>query len=516
MSGILLPGQEGKPESSEGNKIEIAQGFSRSRDKRREESRDSAADEGAAAEAPLPVTDAAAAQAGATPGELAFPPMGAQIQCPGCGTPYQVPVFTIIDFGANPELRPALLSGQINVASCPSCGMGGPLSSPLLVHDPEHAFLGVFVPPAAARDDMQGQRMIGELTQTLMRRLPTEARKGYLLQAKQFTDWQRFMEALWEFEGVTPEMLRRQRDQSALLQRLAGLANDRKALELAVERDKSLIDEDFFGMIDRLLMMAGNDPQAAPFIELRRQLLDMTEAGATVKAREQKVRALLERIDEESTREDVLDLLIEAWTDPEGGEEMGATLAAAVFPAIDYQFLVDLGARIDAAAGAQKETLEELRELLVAMQEQQRQSRAGSAQQSQAILQEILQSTDVRTTLREYADYLDENFLGLLAGNIQAAQKNNATAAVRRLTEIYQAAMEILQESMPDDLRLLNQLLSAPDANAARALLKENRAMVNREFHESVSRLEGEMRSAGRTELADRLKTLRGQIALML
>lgn len=42
-----------------------------------------------------------------------------------------------------------------------------------------------------------------------MRKLITEARKGYMLQPKQFMDWQRFMEQMWEFEGVTAEMLRR-------------------------------------------------------------------------------------------------------------------------------------------------------------------------------------------------------------------------------------------------------------------------------------------------------------------
>ena len=520
MSGILLPGQQNQPDREEGSKIEVAKGFSRAKDRRAAEAAPadaaaSAPDAATAAEPTPPPTPQQPRQAGGRP-QLAFPPMGAQIQCPSCGTPYQVPVFTIIDLGENPELRQALLGGQINVASCPNCGMGGPLSSPLLVHDPEHSFLGVFVPPAAMRDDVQSQRMIGELTQTLMRSLPTEARKGYLLQPKQFSDWERFMEALWEFEGVTPEMLRRQRDQSNLLQRLVGLANDRKALELALQRDKSLVDEDFFAMLDRLLLMAGNDPQIAPFLELRQNLLDMTDAGAVVKAREAKARALLERIDEQSTRSDVLDILIEAWTDPEDGEALGSTLVAALSSAIDYQFLVDLAARIDAADGEQKAKLEELRDLLVSLQEQQRQARANVAQQSQALLQEVLQASDPKAKLREFADYLDEGFLSLLAGNIQAARQKNATAAAQRLTAIYEAALEILQESMPEDLRFLNQLLSAPDTNAARALLKENREMVNRDFLEAVSQLETEMRNNSRTELADRLKALRGQIALML
>ena len=84
-----------------------------------------------------------------------------------------MPVFTIIDLGVNPELGPAILGGQVNMAMCPQCGAGGALGAPLMVHDPAHEFLGVYVPPTGV-DDVQRQRIIGDLTQTLMRRLPTD------------------------------------------------------------------------------------------------------------------------------------------------------------------------------------------------------------------------------------------------------------------------------------------------------------------------------------------------------
>ncbi|WP_204266666.1 hypothetical protein, partial [Escherichia coli] len=46
----------------------------------------------------------------------------------------------------------------------------------------------------------------------------------------EYLDWNRFIEKLWEFQGVTPEMLRRQRDQVAAIQSLARLADDEGAL----------------------------------------------------------------------------------------------------------------------------------------------------------------------------------------------------------------------------------------------------------------------------------------------
>jgi hypothetical protein len=68
---------------------------------------------------------------------------------------------------------------------------------------------------------------------------------------------------------------------------------------------------------------------------------------------------------------------------------------------------------------------------------------------------------------------------------------------------------------MPEDLQLLNQLLTAPDEGAVRQLLKENRALVTREFVESLKPLEAEMREGGRPEIADRIKSLRAQMTLM-
>ncbi|MCB0132296.1 MAG: hypothetical protein KDD78_15655, partial [Caldilineaceae bacterium] len=200
MSGILIPGQSEPSEPEKGGKIEVAGGSGQARRdkeeeaKRKERAAAAAQAERAAAPAPQPQSGA---QRQAP--DLAFPPTGAQVQCPNCGTPFTVPVFTIIDLGENPELRMPLLGGQVNVAACPSCGAGGPLSAPLLLHDPEHEFLGVFVPPSGQGDNLQSQRLIGDLTQTLMRKLPTEARRGYMLTAKEFMDWQRFMEVLWGF-----------------------------------------------------------------------------------------------------------------------------------------------------------------------------------------------------------------------------------------------------------------------------------------------------------------------------
>ena len=160
--------------------------------------------------------------------------------------------------------------------------------------------------------------------------------------------------------------------------------------------------------------------------------------------------------------------------------------------------------------------LEELRQLMTSMQEQQTQSRQAVAQQVQQILQEVLQATDPEAKLREFAEYIDENFLGVLAANIQAAQRNNSLAAARRLQKVYEQAMAVVQESMPPQMQLLNQLLTAPDKAALNQLLQEHRNLLNREFVETLKELEGQMRQSNRQEIADRIKSLRAQISLMV
>ena len=115
------------------------------------------------------------------------------------------------------------------------------------------------------------------------------------------------------------------------------------------------------------------------------------------------------------------------------------------------------------------------------------------------------------------AQFIDEDFLGLLAANIQAAEQNGATGAARRMRDVYELALKVMQENLPAELRLINELLTAPDPSAARALLKENRELLTPDFSRIRSPdLEGDLRQNGQAELADRIKSLRGQIALML
>ncbi len=133
MSGLILPGGKSAgspPPDDAGKKAEGGSGLvlpsSAARKKTTEPSAPAVPPTGAPAAAGQPPAQGAPNGGRRLSAEdLLFPPQGAQVQCPQCGTPYVVPVFSIIDLGANPELKQPLLGGQINTAVCQSCGAGG-------------------------------------------------------------------------------------------------------------------------------------------------------------------------------------------------------------------------------------------------------------------------------------------------------------------------------------------------------------------------------------------------------
>ena len=528
MSEIWTPGSP-TPSQSPGG-IELPKGFSTSRrDEPDQPEADPAAatpdDQAAGRENEASATAPPSGGADGAPTQqpeidLLFPPTGAQVTCPSCGATYTAAVFSIVDMGANPELKGLVLGGQINTAVCNACGAGGPLSVPLMVHDPEHEFLGVIVPGQARLDDMQTQKMIGEMSQALMARLPSDQRKGYMFQAQQFFEWDSLIEKMWGFEGVTPEMLRRRREQSELIGNLVRLGSDQSAMQLVADRNKSLIDSSFFvllGQVINAVAAEGQSEQHEALLKLRSSLLESTDAGQELKALEERVQDALSRIGPKTTREELLSQLLDFWKEGENGEAVATAVLNAAAALTDYQFLLGLADRLENSTDPEERSaLMAIRDRTVEIGEQRSQSQQMAAQQVQAVLQEVLQAPDTDAALKENADQINEMFLAVLASNIRQAEQNKAAFAVQRLRTIYEKAVAILEEQMPPEMRLLNRLLSAPDEGTMRRLLQDNRSQLSQEFVEALKTLEDRFSREGNSALASRVSSIRGQAALML
>ncbi len=204
------------------------------------------------------------------------------IQCPNCGTQYQTPVRTVIDVGQQPQLRQAFLSGQINLAVCPKCQAGGMLEVPLVYHDPAAEFLAVYFPSQLNIPEMEKQRMIGDLTQGLMRSLPPEQRKGYFLSPRQFATRQSLMDAVLGTMGISQEELDRQRKKMKMVEQFTVMADDPKGLQMLAKGQDAQLDYEFFSILDGMSAQAqamGDTKTAERMQLLRNNLMPLTTFG---------------------------------------------------------------------------------------------------------------------------------------------------------------------------------------------------------------------------------------------
>ena len=146
--------------------------------------------------------------------------MQTQITCPRCQTPFAADVHQIIDVGREPQLKELFLNGYLNVAQCPACSAVTRITTPMLYHDPAHELFMVHVPIEMSLPYDAQEKLIGDLVRQTMDSLPPEQRRGYMFQPETVLSLQTFVEKVLETEGVTQEMIARQRGQADLLRQL--------------------------------------------------------------------------------------------------------------------------------------------------------------------------------------------------------------------------------------------------------------------------------------------------------
>ncbi len=436
------------------------------------------------------------------------------VRCPGCGTSFVTEVHNIVDVGQEPALKQQFLAGQLNGAACPGCGMQIALSTPILYHDPSKEFLGMFFPPQANLSEMERQRRIGELTNILMSKLPPEQRKAYLLQPKQFLTLQSMVEAILQADGITREMMEAQQERLNLLQRLIRAASDEQKLRAAVAENDEKLDRDFFDLMAAVVENAaaqGDERSARQLSALFDIVLGMSSLGRKIQAQQE----ILAGLNENTTREEILERLLKA-------EEDSAIEALVVVarPLMDYQFLLLFSERIEQAEKrkdrAEVLRLRALRDRVLELQRQQDEVARAIVQGASQLLQAVLASNDPAAVLRARKAELSEAFLAILANNIQAAEQRGATVAARRLREVWETTLEILDEDLPSDLRLINRLLRAEYPEGSRRILTEHRSELDQELVESMQAMADAMRAQGQEEMAKRLENIRTQAMLLL
>ncbi len=435
-----------------------------------------------------------------------------QITCPQCGNVYQTPIRTVIDVGQNPQLRQAFLAGQVNLAVCPKCQVGGLIETPLVYHDPGAEFLAVYFPPQLNIPEMERQKMIGELTQSLMRTLPPEQRKGYFLSPRQFSSRQSLTDAILGTMGISQEELDRQRKKMKFIDQLRVMADDPKGLEMMLKGRDAEVDYEFFLLLSTATQQAavrGDEKAVKQLQMLSDRLKTVTSFGKRIAKQEEALASLRDV----QSPEEFFERVVAA--DPDAIE----AIAVASRPLLDYAFFQRLTQRIEATAGAERDHLIRLRDRLLDITQKMDEAVKADMQEASTLLQELLASPEPRSAVREHAAEIDEVFMAVLSANMREAQRRNARAAFERMAMIHDEIMAMFEEAMPPELQLINELLRAETPEETRDLLNEHRADVTPAMLDLMDQLAEEMEQRKddlSVQTARRLREIRAQAMLLV
>jgi hypothetical protein len=414
----------------------------------------------------------------------------------------------LFDVGQEPAAKERFLSGRFNQIQCPNCGYKGQVSGPIMYHDPNKELLLSFVPMDLGLPQAEQEKLIGRLMNEVINKLPTEKRKGYLLNPKPAFTLQGLVERVLEADGVTKEMLDSQRAKVQVLQSLVN-APEEKWPEMIKEHDAE-VDLALFQLLSASAQSAassGNQGVTQKMAALQRQLLEHSAFGKQLQERQAKVEAVareLQGLGKKLTSDKLLELVMNARDD----DKLAAYVSLAR-PGMDYAFFEALTRRVDKASGEEKDRLAKVRDTL--LQLTQDVDKANQAQLAEAsnLLRTLLEAPNLDEAVQENLNRIDDAFLAVLQANVEAAQKAKRPDMVNQLNRINDAIGRFMQESAPPELQLIDELLQLPSDAEAELALKEHRAEITQELIDAMNYVGESLRQGGQTALGDRLDKLR-------
>jgi hypothetical protein len=419
-------------------------------------------------------------------------------------------VVTIVDAAQHPELKARLIAGQLNLAICPNCGMAIMISVPLFYHDAARQLALVHIPQQLnARQDEQ-ERFIGDAASLIMRTLPPNAPRGYLLAPRRFLTLNSLIDAVLEADGVSREKIEAQRQRIDLIGRLAEAAErGDDALAALVTEHRDQINDEFFATIDAFIAASrqvGRDDSAQLLLALRNRLAEMvgfTGAGDELSGEMPDIAAT-----------EAVERLIAASDDELEG------LIAELRPAIDYSFFEEWTARIDQAEQtgdrATAERLTFRRSVILETIERMDREAQALFDAGANLLREALNAPDPERILRERSDQINEAFMLVVQSNLAAAERSGQNHLAERLLTIERLATQIVEESLSPEDRFINQLLQAETPQNATKLLRQNPAMITPAFVKRLNELADQMDKNGHKPAGERLRQLAREAGVML
>jgi hypothetical protein len=173
---------------------------------------------------------------------------------------------------------------------------------------------------------------------------------------------------------------------------------------------------------------------------------------------------------------------------------------------LDYAFFQSLTSQIESAAqDDEKARLTALRAEVLDVRDRIDEETRVLFEERAALLRDLMLSDDPETLARQRFTELDRAFLSVLASSLDEAEAESNTEAVESLRAIWNLVLRLMEETLPPEIRLLNQLMRAEDETEIEDLLQENRALIT----EELVRLIEEAESNAREEEAPEASTER-------
>lgn len=446
--------------------------------------------------------------------------MQTQVTCPNCQTPYSAQVFQLLDVGQQPEIKNYILSGQLNMAQCPNCGAGGQISTPLVYHDPAYELFMTFVPPEMNMDQVQREQIIGSMVRQIMDATPQEQRKAYMLTPQTVLTYQTFMENILETEGITKEMIARQREQSGLLSKLANADTDVR--DFLITENVSLLDEQFFAMLQQIIDMAAqsnDEEQMVKLTNLRAKLMVDTPVGKEIEKRQIAIHAFSRDVKAQGGGVSA-DVLLKHILLNQQDDAIIDALVMTGQDALRYQFFQLFSEEIekvekDGDLGT-AQRLTDVRARLVGIYDEMREQSNRMMEEASETLKMILEAPDMQTAVAENFQRLDDAFMYFLIQRINQAEEGGNAEQVAQLRQIQELIAATAESQVPPEIRLLNQMLEAPSDAEREQILDENPQMVAEEMLQVLDAVQQQVEQQGQEDVLANVKASKALIRARL
>lgn len=432
--------------------------------------------------------------------------------CPRCHSQMAANIQQIFDLKNDPADKERLLSGQVNMAVCPSCGYRSAVGVPLVYHDPEKELLLTYFPAEAGVPVNEQERILGPLINQVVNRLPMEERKGYLLRPQSMLTYETLLEKVLEADGITKEMLKAQEDKVNLLRRLLTAADD--SIPEIVAQEIDAIDQSFFALFSNLQASAVQMQDQASMKKLKTiqdVILKDTPYGRELKIKAdstQKALTDLQALGEKLNRDSLLDLTLGAADDT-----YLQTIAGLARNGMDYEFFSKLSAKIDQADEADKARLISIREKLLTITGQIDAAVAEQKTLRKQVFDALMKEENLEEGIAKYARAIDDAFMEVAKAELASARKNGdfmQSGKVQKLLDTIEVMSKI-----PPEIEFLEELVEKEDVAEITAVIDANRDKVTDQFKQVLETFIEQVKSVPEQKaVLDKLEMIRKIISL--